>query len=145
MVPLLAERQDRPLVDLGSGAGLPGLVLAAALPEQKVHLVESRRKRASFLRQAVRVMELENVQVHHGRSEQFCETLALGAPPTVTARAFAAPALVLNFAEAWAAECCIVSASKDALPSPLPDGWSLQRTTPGAPGPERQHFLLTRG
>ncbi|HCP46375.1 MAG TPA: hypothetical protein DIU15_10050 [Deltaproteobacteria bacterium] len=144
MAPLLSAQEGRPLVDLGSGAGLPGLILAAAYPALPIHLIESRRKRASFLRQAARVMELERVHVHHGRSEQFCKTLCQGESPTVTARAFAAPSQVIASAEAWGAGACILSIVGDALPQPLPEGWVRSQTVPGLPGPTRTHVLLTR-
>jgi 16S rRNA (guanine527-N7)-methyltransferase len=71
------------LADLGSGAGLPGLVLAAmGVPE--VHLVESDRRKAQFLREAARRMGLTKVAVHAVR----IETLSL-AVDAVTARALA--------------------------------------------------------
>ncbi len=71
------------LADLGSGAGLPGLVLAAmGIPE--VHLVESDRRKAQFLREAARRMGLAGVTVHPVR----IETLSL-AVDAVTARALA--------------------------------------------------------
>jgi 16S rRNA (guanine527-N7)-methyltransferase len=52
-----------PIVDFGSGAGFPGLVIAIVRPEWEVCLVEPRRKRAEFLELAVRTLELSNVQV----------------------------------------------------------------------------------
>lgn len=57
------------LVDLGSGAGFPGLPLAIQRPDQPVLLVEARRKRASFLREARRTLRLRNVEIHEGRAE----------------------------------------------------------------------------
>ncbi|MGB5685571.1 MAG: 16S rRNA (guanine(527)-N(7))-methyltransferase RsmG, partial [Candidatus Electrothrix sp.] len=57
------------LVDVGSGAGFPGLVLAAALPELIVTLVEPRQKRVSFLRHIIRILGLTNVQVTDQRIE----------------------------------------------------------------------------
>lgn len=57
------------LVDLGSGAGFPGLPLAIQRPEQPFLLVEARRKRASFLREARRTLRLQNVEVYEGRAE----------------------------------------------------------------------------
>jgi 16S rRNA (guanine527-N7)-methyltransferase len=74
-----------PIADLGSGAGLPGLVLAAALPEREVHLVESDRRKAAFLIEAAGRMGLARVKVHAQRIEEA--TL----PPlaAVTARALA--------------------------------------------------------
>jgi 16S rRNA (guanine527-N7)-methyltransferase len=71
------------ILDLGSGAGFPGLVLAAGSDAQFT-LVESRRKRASFLHVAVAEMELTNVTVESRRAEE----LPLGHYDLVTARAF---------------------------------------------------------
>lgn len=59
------------IADVGSGAGLPGLPLAVTLPEATFFLVESRRRRASFLRHAVRTLGMNNVQAIHGRVEQW--------------------------------------------------------------------------
>ncbi|KAF7094674.1 hypothetical protein CFC21_096970 [Triticum aestivum] len=57
------------LVDVGSGAGLPGLILAVARPSWKFTLLESMRKRCTFLEHAVEVMELSNVDVVCDRAE----------------------------------------------------------------------------
>lgn len=51
------------LLDVGSGAGLPGLVCKAARPEISLTLVEPRLKRVSFLKHVIRVLQLENVSV----------------------------------------------------------------------------------
>ena len=73
----------RVLADLGSGAGLPGLILAImGVPE--VHLIESDRRKALFLREAARVTGCSNVTVHNER----VEAVALKAD-IVTARALA--------------------------------------------------------
>ncbi len=57
------------LLDVGTGAGFPGLVLAVALPELAVTLVEPRQKRVSFLRHIIRTLGLTNVQVTDQRIE----------------------------------------------------------------------------
>jgi 16S rRNA (guanine527-N7)-methyltransferase len=57
------------LMDVGSGAGFPGLVLAATLPELTVTLVEPRQKRVSFLCHIVRTLGLTNVQIVDQRIE----------------------------------------------------------------------------
>ncbi|MBX9776638.1 MAG: 16S rRNA (guanine(527)-N(7))-methyltransferase RsmG [Xanthobacteraceae bacterium] len=77
-------------VDLGSGAGFPGLVIACALadtPGAKVHLVESIGKKARFLRDAARLTGAP-VVVHAERIEQFMEVFP-GPADVVTARALA--------------------------------------------------------
>ncbi len=57
--------------DLGSGAGFPGFILAVAGQEREVFLIETRRKRANFLKQAVRMTGIENIRVFEGRAEAF--------------------------------------------------------------------------
>jgi 16S rRNA (guanine527-N7)-methyltransferase len=74
------------ILDLGSGAGFPGLVLAAASDANFV-LVESRRKRASFLRTAIGAMGLGNVEIDSQYRRVFGPEFDM-----VTARAFARPA-----------------------------------------------------
>ena len=56
-------------MDIGSGSGLPGMVLAIARPGRKMTLVESRHKRADFLKRAVDLLHLERVSVLSSRAE----------------------------------------------------------------------------
>jgi 16S rRNA (guanine527-N7)-methyltransferase len=70
--------------DLGSGAGLPGIPLAIAIPRCRFTLAEARSRRSAFLELAVERLGLSNVHVHPGPAE----TLPLGAD-VITARAFA--------------------------------------------------------
>ena len=77
-------------IDVGSGGGFPGLVLACALagrPGASVHLVESNTKKAAFLREAQRVTGAP-VSVHAVRIEDFAASFK-GRPDAVTARAVA--------------------------------------------------------
>jgi 16S rRNA (guanine(527)-N(7))-methyltransferase RsmG len=55
------------LLDIGSGAGFPGVVLAIQYPELSVTLLEPREKRVNFLKEVKRTLKLDNVQVVHGR------------------------------------------------------------------------------
>jgi 16S rRNA (guanine527-N7)-methyltransferase len=71
VAPLLAALPCREVVDIGSGAGLPGIPLALSLPDSRFWLVESRRRRASFLRHMVRVVGLANVTVVLSRFESW--------------------------------------------------------------------------
>jgi 16S rRNA (guanine527-N7)-methyltransferase len=95
LVPLAPDA--RVWVDLGSGAGFPGLVVAcalASLPRTMVHLVESNGKKAAFLREAVRVTGAP-ARVHPVRIENFVERFE-GHADVVTARAFAPLNTVLD-------------------------------------------------
>jgi 16S rRNA (guanine527-N7)-methyltransferase len=60
---------DRLVVDLGAGAGLPGVPLAIALPSVAFVLVEARRRRGAFLEMVVAELSLHNVTVEVGRAE----------------------------------------------------------------------------
>lgn len=59
----------RRLVDVGSGAGIPGIPIAILRPETTVVLIEARERRHHFLRTAIRVLGLANIRVLHGRAE----------------------------------------------------------------------------
>jgi 16S rRNA (guanine527-N7)-methyltransferase len=74
------------VIDVGSGAGLPGLALAIARPDLDLHLVEPRLRRTNWLAMAIAELGLTNVSVHRGRAEQFWGILSA---PVVTARAVA--------------------------------------------------------
>ena len=58
-------------IDIGSGAGLPGVVMAVLEPQRPIVLCEPREKRAAFLKEVVRLLELKNVEVYHGRAESL--------------------------------------------------------------------------
>ena len=77
---------DQMVIDVGSGAGLPGLALAIARPDLDLHLIEPMLRRTNWLSMAVAELELTNVTVHRGRADQFWGTLSA---PVVTARAVA--------------------------------------------------------
>ena len=61
------------LADLGSGAGLPGLIIAIVDPNRPIDLIEARRKRAHFLKAVVRKLGLRNVAVYEGRAEHLLQ------------------------------------------------------------------------
>lgn len=59
------------LIDIGSGAGFPGIPLKIMNPHLSVVLVEAVRKKASFLKQIIRLLKLADIQVYNGRIEDF--------------------------------------------------------------------------
>lgn len=79
--------QNTGLVDVGSGAGLPGVVIAIARPDVDVTLVEPMARRVAWLVDTVERLGLDNVSVRRGRAETFHGHLTA---PVVTARAVAA-------------------------------------------------------
>lgn len=89
-------RQARAVADLGAGAGVPGLVLAAALPGATVRLVESAGRKCAFLRRTVAEMGLENAEVVHARAEDW--PAGIGRHDLVTARALAPLTALVEYA-----------------------------------------------
>jgi len=76
----------RSVADIGSGAGLPGIPLAVAMPERAFVLLESRQRRAAFLELVVEELGLPNIEVHCGPAESarvhadLCLARALARP-----------------------------------------------------------------
>jgi 16S rRNA (guanine527-N7)-methyltransferase len=81
---LIPHLRDGALLDIGSGGGFPGLVLATAI-SAPVHLVEPRAKRAAFLQSASESLSLDHVTVHACKVER----VVLAPVATITARAVA--------------------------------------------------------
>ena len=83
---ILLEPGDR-AVDVGSGAGLPGIPLAIARPDCSIVLVEPLERRVNFLRQIIGDLELTNCVVERGRADQVLARC--GGADAVTSRAVA--------------------------------------------------------
>ena len=84
---------DGLIADVGSGAGLPGIPLALARPQTRFVLLDSNGKKTSFLIQAKRLLELDNVEVVNQRVEDYRPELYFDA---VIARAYADTSLILK-------------------------------------------------
>jgi 16S rRNA (guanine527-N7)-methyltransferase len=95
-VELPAVRGASVAADLGSGAGLPGLVLAGALPGLQVRLVEAQQSKCAYIGALVAAMELGNANVVCRRAESWAE--GRGANDLVVARALGAQPVVLEYA-----------------------------------------------
>lgn len=78
--------QGSDVVDVGSGGGLPGLVLAIARPDLRIALLEPLLRRTVFLSECVEQLGLQNVEVRRGRAEEWAGRLSA---EVVTARAVA--------------------------------------------------------
>ena len=86
------------VMDVGAGAGLPGLALKLAFPDLKIALVESAKKKAAFLHHIVETLGLEDVSVYTGRAEDLAREKDLrDAFDLVVVRALAKLPLLLEF------------------------------------------------
>jgi 16S rRNA (guanine527-N7)-methyltransferase len=97
------------VADIGSGAGLPGLVLAIARPDLQMTLVEPMTRRVAFLDHARGLLALDHVEVVHARAEEWRDPPAFD---VVTARAVAPLAKLLPWAMRLVAQDGVVLAMK---------------------------------
>lgn len=135
------------LLDVGSGAGLPGIPLALALPDSRITLLDSNHKKAAFLRQAVTELKLGNTEV-------VCERAETWRPPrgfaVVISRAFSDLAEFVSVAGRHVAPGGRLVAMKGVHPyeeiAQLPQGWQvLQVISLQIPGLRAQRHLVTIG
>jgi 16S rRNA (guanine527-N7)-methyltransferase len=139
--------EDGNLADLGTGPGLPGIPLAIAKPGLQVTLVESNGKKARFLREAVRQLDLQNARVAQSRAEALDEP---GAYNTLTARALATLMGIIEVGGHLLRPGGRLLAMKGAVPheeiAALPAGWVLQGVHPLAvPGLTAERHLVVVG
>ena len=90
IVPHIAAREGRSILDVGSGGGLPGIVLAIALPERSVTLNDIVQKKTAFQAQAKAELKLDNLSVVTGRVENLRPGIEVpGKFDAIVSRAFA--------------------------------------------------------
>ena len=77
------------MLDVGSGAGFPGIPLKVYKPQLETHLLETNSKKVSFLKQVIRLLDLKGIHVIKGRIERDRDTLHPDGYHLITARALA--------------------------------------------------------
>jgi len=82
-----------PVLDVGTGAGLPGIPLALTMPDKKFVLVDSNSKKTRFLTQAKIELAIDNIEIIHSRVEDFQPPYPIA---IITCRAFAALNTILD-------------------------------------------------
>lgn len=93
----LADVSGR-VVDLGSGGGIPGLIIAVHRPDLELVLVDAMGKRCEFLRSALAALDLPRVDVVEGRAEVIGRGALRGSVDGVVARGFGSPAVTAECA-----------------------------------------------
>jgi len=134
----------RTILDVGSGAGLPGIPLAAALPQTGVTLLESNHKKAAFLQQARIELQLENATVANERVEAWQPGVTF---EIVISRALSDLAEFIALAGRHVAPGGRLAAMKGIYPheeiAQLPAGWRLREAIALAvPGLRAQRHLI---
>ena len=71
LLPVFSNLIEGKVIDVGSGAGFPGLVFAIAKPEAHITLLEPRNKRCTFLNEVIQKLGLTNVEVINERAEDY--------------------------------------------------------------------------
>ena len=136
--------EGKQVLDVGSGAGLPGIPLALALPQSKITLLESNHKKATFLKQATIELALSGVDVVNERAETWA---APGQFDVVISRALADLGEFVSLAARHCAPEGVLAAMKGVFPheeiARIPDGFALDRTIPLAvPGLKAERHLV---
>jgi len=152
MIPSLFLPDHGRLLDVGSGAGFPGIPLIICKPGLTAHFLESNSKKTSFLKQVIRLTELRQINVIRGRIEKSANLLNPEKYHIITARALAHLPQVLEwFAPHLAAEGVIVNFQVEQFQKGLEDSadvirqqrLSLYRTIPYTlPGKDSQRNIL---
>jgi 16S rRNA (guanine527-N7)-methyltransferase len=115
--------QPGSLLDIGTGAGLPGLPLAIARPEMEVALLDSAGKKIRFIRHVGRTLKLSNIQPLHQRADMLPDGEVFA---NVTSRAFASLKEFVEASRRCADETTCLLAMKGAYPQKELDelpGW----------------------
>lgn len=93
---LLPHVRGDNILDIGTGAGLPGIPLAIARPEASILMLDSSGKKVRFLNHVIRALALPNAATVHDRIESYRPVTR---PDTITARALAALPQIVNWCE----------------------------------------------
>lgn len=133
-----------PLLDVGSGAGFPGMPLAILAPERQTVLIDSSGKKVRFLRHVIRQLSLPHVQAVHERIENYAAGCKFS---TITSRAFSSLAEFATSVRHLAGPDTRLLAMKGQAPGgelgELPDGVKAESVeTIRVPGLEAQRHLV---
>lgn len=92
------QLDDEKVVDIGSGAGFPGMILAMACPQSRFTLVESHHKKSRFLKEVKEQLGLSNVEINCNRAEELGQDISLrGSFSLCSSRAVAALNVMLEY------------------------------------------------
>ena len=147
MVAFVKEVQADVILDVGTGAGLPGIPLAISFPEKQFLLLDSNGKKTRFLFQVVTQLGLENVDIFHERIENFQSRKQID---IVLCRAFAPLERLVEQVTQLLDSGSQIMAMKGQLPESeieaLPESVEVKKITNfSVPGVEGSRHLITIG
>ncbi|MCP8351735.1 16S rRNA (guanine(527)-N(7))-methyltransferase RsmG [Candidatus Synchoanobacter obligatus] len=125
-------KESHVILDVGTGAGFPGIPLAIMNPDKQYHLVDSNGKKVAYLRALVQHLGLNNVTVYHNRVEQ----LPLAEVDAVTARAVADPEVVMSLTKHLNPNVYILYVGRHC-----PDTAGAKMIALSVPESDREHWL----
>lgn len=139
-----AFKDAKNVLDVGSGGGLPGMILAITYPEIRISMIDTVHKKTAFLNQAKTELGLSNVTVHTGRVEQLQVAQKFD---VITSRAFSELSNFVNWSGHLLADEGLFIAMKGVSPDQeierLPTGWKVESIEPlRVPGLEVERHLI---
>lgn len=146
LTPLLSGRDNQLLLDVGSGAGLPGLVFSIMCPTLQVHTLDTVQKKVAFMQQVIALLELKKVQAIHFRVERYQSDQKYD---LITSRAFSSLVNLIDWSSHLLKPSGYYFALKGRLEkdNQLPNNWKIESThalnVPFLPE-ERNIFVITR-
>ena len=140
----LSKLEGQRFIDIGTGAGLPGLVLAIIWPQKAIHLLDTNGKKTRFLTQFKHLHQLDNVEVFNMRCEAYSPELAYD---IVLSRAFASITDMLEGCQQLVCDGGVFVAMKGTYPQQeldaMPTNYSLiDCETLQVPGVDAERHLL---
>lgn len=121
------------ILDVGTGAGFPGIPLAIMYTDKNFHLVDANGKKIAYLRQLIKHLNLTNVKVYHSR----IESLAIENVDCVTARAVADPGVIISLTQKFQPRDYLLYVGPNC---PKVNNELREEIT--VPLSEKQHFML---
>lgn len=133
------------LIDIGTGAGFPGLPIAISEPGLNVELLDSNARKIGFVQHVVGELDISNAAVVRSRAENYAPGMRFD---TVIARALASISRLIEIAGHLVEEKGVMLAQKGRYPADelenIPDGWDYKVTELAVPGLDARHVVSLR-
>ena len=134
------------LLDIGTGGGMPGMIIALCQPERQCVLLDSNGKKIRFLKQFIADLKLKNVVAVQTRVENEDSIHDLGQFDVITSRAFASLTDFVTASKPYMHEGSIIASMKGLIPieevDALKDKWSCDIIELHVPRLDEQRHLL---